>query len=421
VDTKVDCYGHSYNAEVTDPTCTSGGYTTYTCSVCGDSYITNQIDAIGHDWNAATCTSPKTCKVCGAIDGSVLEHDYSAKTTAPTCTDDGYTTYTCSLCGDHYVGDKILAIGHSYKAVVIAPTCKDKGYTKNSCELCGHSYNSNETNQLSHSWGDWSVIKKPSFTETGLDAKVCKLCGEQETRTTEKLQPLKGTVKVNTYLRVRNGPGTNYKSVGTLSNGDKVSVTEQKTVGNMTWGKIDQGWISLTYIVFDAATENKPNVEQPNQPQAPDNNKPSQPTTKPENKPTETPTAPSTKLNGIIKVDSRLRVRSGPGTSYSIAGYLFNGDKVTITEQKKVNGVTWGKIHCGWISMEYVKVVESKPSSTKTITASCLRIRKGPGLNTTTVGYLYLGAKVEVFETKTVDGITWGRIDRGWISMNYAK
>jgi hypothetical protein len=41
-------------------------------------------------------------------------HAYSAVVTAPTCTEQGYTTYTCE-CGDSYVGDYVDATGdHTY-------------------------------------------------------------------------------------------------------------------------------------------------------------------------------------------------------------------------------------------------------------------------------------------------------------------
>lgn len=46
-----DTHEHSYEAVVTDPTCTEDGYTTYTCS-CGDSYMGDEIDALGHDWGS---------------------------------------------------------------------------------------------------------------------------------------------------------------------------------------------------------------------------------------------------------------------------------------------------------------------------------------------------------------------------------
>ncbi len=38
---------HKYNEVITGPTCTEQGYTTYTCE-CGDTYIDNYVDATGH-------------------------------------------------------------------------------------------------------------------------------------------------------------------------------------------------------------------------------------------------------------------------------------------------------------------------------------------------------------------------------------
>ncbi len=42
--------GHSYTAEVTEPTCTEQGYTTHTCTVCGDSYTDSFVEALGHSF-----------------------------------------------------------------------------------------------------------------------------------------------------------------------------------------------------------------------------------------------------------------------------------------------------------------------------------------------------------------------------------
>ena len=52
---------HSYESVVTAPTCTEGGYTTYTCA-CGDSYVADETDALGHSYEGGVCT------VCGAAD-----------------------------------------------------------------------------------------------------------------------------------------------------------------------------------------------------------------------------------------------------------------------------------------------------------------------------------------------------------------
>ena len=52
---------HCYDAVVTAPTCTEEGYTTYTCCKCGDSYKDNYTDALDHTYVDGKCA-------CGAED-----------------------------------------------------------------------------------------------------------------------------------------------------------------------------------------------------------------------------------------------------------------------------------------------------------------------------------------------------------------
>ncbi len=171
--------GHDYAAVVTAPTCIENGYTTHTCTACGDSYIADEVSAIGHDYigvvttepdclvpgvktftcancsdvyteeivalghtpgATATCTEDQTCTVCGDVLTEKLGHDYAAVVTAPTCTEKGYTTNTCTVCGDSYVSDEVKADGHDYAAVVTPPTCEKDGYTTYTCTVCEHSY-----------------------------------------------------------------------------------------------------------------------------------------------------------------------------------------------------------------------------------------------------------------------------------------
>ena len=64
---------HVYAEKETKPTCTDKGYTTYTCD-CGDTYTGNEVDALGHAFGEATCTAPSTCATCGATEGEALGH-----------------------------------------------------------------------------------------------------------------------------------------------------------------------------------------------------------------------------------------------------------------------------------------------------------------------------------------------------------
>lgn len=62
-------------AAITNPTCTEAGVQERKCSVCEETEE-SALDPLGHDWKDATCSTPKTCKVCSATEGSdsPLEH-----------------------------------------------------------------------------------------------------------------------------------------------------------------------------------------------------------------------------------------------------------------------------------------------------------------------------------------------------------
>ena len=50
----------------------------------------------------------------GIVENEAIAHNYAATgTTPPTCTEEGYTTYTC-VCGQSYTDDKVPALDHDY-------------------------------------------------------------------------------------------------------------------------------------------------------------------------------------------------------------------------------------------------------------------------------------------------------------------
>ncbi len=58
--------GHSYDSVVTPPTCVNGGYTTHTCSLCGDNYTDSETPATGeHNYTDGVCA-------CGAEEPIVV-------------------------------------------------------------------------------------------------------------------------------------------------------------------------------------------------------------------------------------------------------------------------------------------------------------------------------------------------------------
>ena len=89
-------------------------------------------------WNFLVSIICSFCFIFGLTACKKHTHDYTEEVTAPTCTEQGYTTYTCS-CGHSYVDTYVDELGHDYTEEVTAPTCAEQGYTTYTCR-CGHSY-----------------------------------------------------------------------------------------------------------------------------------------------------------------------------------------------------------------------------------------------------------------------------------------
>ena len=58
---------------------------------------------------------------------------------------------------------------------------------------------------------------------------------------------------------------------------------------------------------------------------------------------------------------------------------------------------------------------------TGTVIARSLNIRESPSINALKVGVLKYGAAVTIYEQKTINGIVWGRMEKGWVSMEYIQ
>ena len=181
---------HNYVAKTTPATCEGGGKTVHICEGCGSSFVTDYTDPLGHFWDegtevtgstctgeglieyrcvrcgyhrlegdaaaghvpgeAATCTTPQLCTKCGAVIVNALGHDYQEEITTPTCTEMGYTTYTCSRCGDTYKGDYTDAAGHKPGDWIIdqEPTTDSEGSKHKECEVCGETLETEEIEKI---------------------------------------------------------------------------------------------------------------------------------------------------------------------------------------------------------------------------------------------------------------------------------
>ncbi len=197
-----DYHVHDYNVSTTVPTCTEQGYTTYTCE-CGDSYIDDYVDALGHDMIIDEAIAPDCVNTgltegshCSRCDDATTEqeivsatgHSHTSEITTPaTHTATGVMTYTCA-CGDTYTETIDKLAEHNHKAVVTPPTCIEQGYTTYTCE-CGDSYVDDYVDATGHAFGDWVVAKEATIDTEGEMERVCP-CGEKEYKSIDKLPPV---------------------------------------------------------------------------------------------------------------------------------------------------------------------------------------------------------------------------------------
>jgi len=182
--------GHEWDggSVSTAPSCTAEGVKTYTCSLCGRTK-TEALSATGHTVAvdgavAPTCTETgltegSHCSVCNLILVAQIVvpangHSYTSKVTVPTCTNEGYTTYTCSNCDDSYT-ESIPATGHTEVAIpAVAATCTATGLTEGKvCSVCGVvTVEQTVIAALEHAY-DGVVTTQPTCTSAGVMTYIC--------------------------------------------------------------------------------------------------------------------------------------------------------------------------------------------------------------------------------------------------------
>jgi hypothetical protein len=129
-----------------------------------------------HDWIDATCTTPKTCKLCGITEGEALGHiEEVIEGKAATCEETGLTDgVRCSRCGEILVEQQIIPIiSHNFVEVSrIEADCENDGKITYKCSLCGEE-KFERIPATGHKYADPVVTKPATCTEDGIKTYVC--------------------------------------------------------------------------------------------------------------------------------------------------------------------------------------------------------------------------------------------------------
>lgn len=92
--------------------------------------------------------------IYAAIPGDLIHEYDSGVYTAPNCISDGYTTYTCQVCGTTRVEQDYNTMTgiHTYASVYTQPGCYSDGYTTHTCQVCSHQEVEQDVGSAGHAY-----------------------------------------------------------------------------------------------------------------------------------------------------------------------------------------------------------------------------------------------------------------------------
>ena len=307
---------------------------------------------------------------------------------------DGYVKLECIQsqgCTEHQFGDW---------QVTKPATCVDAGEQYRVCKRCGES-ETDEIAALGHHFGNWTVVDAGSCTKPAEEARICSVCGYAELRTTASAGHSFGAwVQSQAPGCVTNGKET--RTCGLCGTVEERSVT--------ALGHRFGDWYEILPATFTRPGEERRDCANCDAYQT---------------RQTEILQAdPVVKLYATVTYKGTMNVRSGPGTSYAVAGTVSTGAILEITEITRDSFYwIWGRTEKGWIRMDGYVQLRAETEGTEdgqtyaTVTATTVNIRGGVGAGYALLGTLKKGQTVAVYEFAfAANGAIWVRIsDNGWV------
>lgn len=265
-----------------------------------------------------------------------------------------------------------------------------------------------ESFQLVKEENDWIQIKLSNNQYGWVANWLVQKVNTQEPSTNQTLTS-NGTIIVD-GLRIRNGPGLNFQTIGHLNSGVQVQVIEK----NENWIKISsgtlKGWASSEFVKMTNGQEANQTTEK----------------------------ASNQRKTGIVTVDS-LNVRNEASLQSDIIGKLQKGERIEILSSTKDWVQTSFRNQPAWISAQFVKIdsvtdtendTQTKPSTSHssangiigTVTANALNVRSQGDLTGKIVGSVIKGNSYVIVEEKK----NWSKIEYspkkyGWVNTWYLE
>jgi N-acetylmuramoyl-L-alanine amidase len=203
-------------------------------------------------------------------------------------------------------------------------------------------------------------------------------------------------------VNIRNGPGLSYQLVKQVKKGEKFTIIKEKD----DWIQIQLSGAKTGWVANWVVTQSS-------------------------NRTTTSSSSNSKNMSASANTD-QLRVRSGPGTSFRIIGYLNKGQAVSVLDENE----NWLKVSAsfgeGWVAREFMDLKSNSTNSKednnnnnksidKGIVIDTLNIRNEPSTKGTIIGKLSKGTTVSIYSKKN----NWLEIkysgQSAWVSSEFVQ
>ena len=150
---------------------TVDGESAYFLAADGEKLTEEDVDAYDRQWDEPWSPGGYNYYIV-AVHGVaanvavIVEHSFEKTVIKPTCTNEGYTIYKCSACGEEYTDDFKQPLGHSTKNVVTKATLSKDGKLAKVCTRCGKTVSSTVISRPKT-----FKLEKAEYTYTGKEIK----------------------------------------------------------------------------------------------------------------------------------------------------------------------------------------------------------------------------------------------------------
>ena len=277
------------------------------------------------------------------------------------------------------------------------------------------------------------------YLDTGDTAPIAAVAENPAPLQVPANPPMEGnpTAIAREKLNVRQDPTAQSKTVGSLAQGEQVTVLRTDLIADVSWSYVQygteerKGWVLSEYLDTGDTAPIAAVAENP--------------------APLQVPANPPMEGNPTAIAREKLNVRQDPTAQSKTVGSLAQGEQVTVLRTDLIADVSWSYVQYGteerkgWVLSEYldtgdtapIAAVAENPASQQVpanppmegnptaIAKEDLNVRQASSVQSKAVGLLLKGEQVTVLRTDLFENVSWSYVQYGtekrvgWVISEY--